>query len=141
MIPRASGLVFIALVLTALSACDGTSSAQQATDSGAETGSTPCTHDGCMVTLAEIASACPATFDGATTSACTYATVSKGPCGALTHVAIQTINPLEDCYYDMASGALVGGISRSDAGFTKIAGTIPTAACPATTGVCGPAGP
>jgi hypothetical protein len=45
------------------------------------------------------------------------------------------VGPDHDCYYDTA-GVLVGGISRSDAGFIKHAGTIPAEACPATTQVC-----
>jgi hypothetical protein len=111
--------------------CDGSSPMDSPSPSAT------CTHDDCAVPISDIASACATTLAAATTSWCVNGVVATGPCGTLTHVSIKTIGPLEDCYYDTASGALVGGISRSDDGFTKRAGTIPTEDCPVTP-VCGP---
>jgi hypothetical protein len=115
-----------AFALLLASACDKASRAQ-ADD--------VCTSDNCIVPLADIGGVCGPSL-GARTKDCPGVAVSTAPCGALTHVVVETVGPAEDCYYDTASGALVGGIVRSDAGFTKIAGTIPPQDCPATAQVC-----
>jgi hypothetical protein len=114
-------------ILSALAACDKTAPAQAGAD--------VCTSDNCVVPLADIEGVCARRLDIATKD-CPGVTVTTGPCGALTHAQLATVGPVQDCYYDAASGTLVGGLVRSDAGFTKIAGTIPPDACPATTQVC-----
>ena len=129
----------LALLLGAVVACDKTSSPGQLAgpeasvdghSSSVETGD-GCTSDNCVVPLADIEGVCAPTLRVATMD-CPGTTVFYGPCGALTHVTVMTVGPVQDCYYDTTSGALVGGIVRSDAGFTKIAGTVPTDACPTT---------
>jgi hypothetical protein len=135
----------LTLALAALSACEkaapskavamplpGLDSAPPNEDASEEDA---CTSDNCVVPLADLGGVCGPTLKAATMD-CRGTTVSTGPCGALTHVSIKTVQPRHDCYYDAASGALVGGIVRSDSGFTKIAGTIPSVDCPVDTEVC-----
>ena len=129
-------LLTAALTLLA-SACDS-SPAGQNPDSGgpkSEAGADACDHDGCIVPLAELNGACAKTLQSATTE-CPGVTVDTGPCGELTHVKVTTVNPTHDCWYQTATGELVGGIGRSDSGFTKVAGFIPIGDCPATTRTC-----
>jgi hypothetical protein len=124
----ASRIAYGLAILLAAAACDKTTPAPNEA-------SLACTSDNCIVPLADIEGVCATTLERATAS-CPGVTVSSGPCGALTHLALQTVGPAHDCYYDAASGALAGGIVRSDAGFTKIAGTVPPDACPATSPAC-----
>jgi hypothetical protein len=133
--------LFTLATLSAQPACDKMSPAPAAAPSSeASTGSwrtaeDACTSDNCVVPLADIEGVCARRLDVATKD-CDGVTATTGPCGALTHLQLATVGPAQDCYYDAASGALVGGLVRSDAGFTKIAGTIPPDSCPATTQVC-----
>lgn len=94
-----------------------------------------CDRDGCVVPLAEVMGACGPDLHTTTTD-CPGVTVKTGACGDITHVQIVTVNPIQDCYFTTSSGQLVGAVVRSDSGFTKMAGTVPTAECPATTQVC-----
>jgi hypothetical protein len=93
-----------------------------------------CDHDGCVIPLTEV-TVCGPTLHAATTD-CPGTTVETGTCGTVTHVKITTVNPIHDCYYTTSSGQLVGAVVRSDSGFTKVAGTVPTQPCPASTQVC-----
>lgn len=104
-------------------------------DGGADGATDGCTHDGCVVPLAAIESVCARTLAAATNN-CVGTTVWEGPCGSLTHVQIQTVNPIDDCWYDANTGALVGGVVRSDSSFTEVAGTTTDQVCPASTKVC-----
>jgi hypothetical protein len=97
---------------------------------GTEAASEVCTHDGCIVPLADANAACgPSLY--ARANDCPGVTVTEGLCGGFTHLVVQTPGPAEDCYYDPATGAPVGAVLRSDAGFTKIAGHVPSENCPA----------
>jgi hypothetical protein len=96
--------------------------------------SSTCDHDGCVIPLTDV-TVCGPSLKAATMD-CPGTTVSTGTCGDVTHVKITTVNPIHDCYYTTSSGQLVGAVVRSDAGFTKVAGTIPAGACPAETQVC-----
>jgi hypothetical protein len=128
----------IALLLT-VAACDKTSAGSAGPPSGAG-GSDPgseevCASDNCIVPVSNIEGVCAPTLQAATKD-CPGVVVNQGPCGEITHITITTPGPTQDCYYDTASGNLIGGIVRSDAGFTKIAGTIPVLGCAPTTQVC-----
>jgi hypothetical protein len=119
---------FSSLLISALLALSvGCNSGSSASDA--------CLHENCVVPLADIMGACAPTLQQAMTN-CPYTKVETGPCGALTFVKVTTINPIDECYYETATGALKGGIARSDAGFTKIAGDVPAETCTATTLAC-----
>lgn len=126
------------MAAVASGACGGTAAHDGAAGTG---GSDACDHDGCVVPLSAATGVCPSTFSVMPVS-CPGVLVQYARCGSLDHVEIATVGPRHDCYYDGASHALVGAIIRSDAGFTKRAGTIPTEECPAVnTFLCGtPAG-
>jgi hypothetical protein len=138
--PTLRALLVAATIVAA--GCDGTTcppnlgtSAVMNGDGAAEAPTDGCTHDGCVVPLASIESVCLPTLSAATNN-CVGTTVWEGPCGSLTHVQIQTANPIDDCWYDATTGALLGGVVRSDSGFTKVAGTTTDQVCPASTKVC-----
>jgi hypothetical protein len=126
-VPRMTirGLV-LAAVVAALAGCGEPSS-------GAAPGE--CDHDGCVVPLAEVAAVCGPSLHAASTD-CPGTKVQTGTCGDVTHLRITTVSPIQDCYFTTTSGQLVGAIVRSDSGFTKLAGAVPTEECPATTLAC-----
>jgi hypothetical protein len=131
-------LLLTATLTLLASACESSPAGQNSDAGGTNTEAGPdaCDHDGCIVPIAELSGrACPPTLDAAKTD-CPGVIVDTGPCGELTHVRVTTANPIHDCFYDTTTGELVGGIGRSDSGFTKVAGFIPIGDCPATTRAC-----
>lgn len=115
----------------------GGEAAQTPPDAASEAGPEVCAQDGCAVPLSapEVNGVCGPSLH-ARANDCPGLTVRSGTCGPLTHLELQTVGPKQDCWYTTATGELVAAVLRSDAGFTKVAGTVPADACPTTAQVC-----
>jgi hypothetical protein len=128
-------MLALGAALLASFACDAPTGANATADAATEDGA--CTHESCVVSVASVVAsgACPTTLHEAITT-CPYAEVATDTCGGLTHARITFVGHANECYYAPATGMLVAARVRSDAGFTRVAGDVPSDTCVPTSVGC-----